>query len=189
MSRKSWSWNFIPYKNQTLRLFRTHSTGFCQREASWTCVVYYISCKNESFFFCCFKIAHKNPNSKMMLIKNVVVRVCRNQGSCRCLHMCYARQGDVLVGFLIVGAESVMDSFTCLWDPFSPAVLQQPALIWRYAPNLMVTFCTVFGWCTFEVCFFLKGERRVIELGEREMIGKVIWGEGGETSVVMSYIR
>lgn len=84
----------------------------------------------------------------------------------------YVMVVNVFVGFLILGARVVSDSFACSWDLFPPAGLPLLALVWGFMPSLVQSFYAVFGRYPWEDCSFLKGK-------EEQWRGK--WGVGGRS--------
>lgn len=64
------------------------------------------------------------------------------------------------------GCGSVFDS--CLLLPFPPTGLPGLALIRRFVSSLTVICYAIFSWYPWEACSFVKGNRGVVDLGERE---------------------
>lgn len=64
-------------------------------------------------------------------------------------------------------------TLACSWDPFPPAGLPRPVMIWDLVPRLTVTCYTVLSWQPWEARSFLKGNGGRLDLEER--------GSGGGT--------
>lgn len=61
--------------------------------------------------------------------------------------------------------------------------------LWWYVTDLIVDWYAVFGWCTWEVCSFLRGDGVVVDLGEKgDRCKRLEEGDRGKTAVRMKYI-
>jgi len=87
-------------------------------------------------------------------------------------------QLGAFIGLLTLGVGSVSDSFASSWNPFPPAGLLHPTLLWEFVPGLTVN-CYAVRLITLGGLLFSEEKQRRDGSGEERRWQKGLGGEKG----------